>query len=182
MPFWDNVIDVMVLTDTDDEHLAGAVAALERYNVRQIIQIDANAKSAAYQKWRDLIVEKNVPSVSVQADLQIHLDHAVTLEMLTPPFVRLRAGGATFLFADSWRADDGLPADAPSTVLIAPLKVNTEFIDAVSPQFVVMFTGASERTQPPPASLDALANTPLLRTDERGTIEMIVDGSSLIVR
>ena len=38
MPFWDRSVDLLVLTDADDDHLAGLVAALERYDVRQIVK------------------------------------------------------------------------------------------------------------------------------------------------
>src|SRR5512143_1318239 len=64
MPFWDRSLDLLVLTHADDEHLAGLVAALERYPVRQVIQVAPPQKpSAAYLKWNDLLSTKQVPTV-----------------------------------------------------------------------------------------------------------------------
>ncbi len=62
LPFWDRALDLIVLTNTDDAHLAGAVAALERYPVKQILQVNLPAKpTAALVKWRDLIVRNRCP-------------------------------------------------------------------------------------------------------------------------
>ena len=61
MPFWERSLDLVVLTNTDDAHLAGLVDVLDRYDVRQIIQPSAPVKpTAAYLKWRDLVAQKNV--------------------------------------------------------------------------------------------------------------------------
>jgi competence protein ComEC len=197
MPFWERSLDLVVLTNTDDDHLAGLVDVLERYAVRQIIQPSAPAKpSAAYSRWRDLLAEKRVASLPAQAGMIVNLDHAVALEIVQPSdaaapalpaIVCLRAGTVTFLFADSASADDqsALRAsgmDLASAVLVAPRKLTPEFVDAVSPQFAILFVGSGAREKPSADTLAALASTTLLRTDERGTIEMIVDGQTLAVR
>ncbi len=197
MPFWERSLDLVVLTNTDDDHLAGLVDVLERYAVRQIIQPSAPAKpSAAYSRWRDLLAEKRVASLPAQAGMIVNLDREVALEIVQPSdaaqpalpaIVCLRAGTVTFLFADSASADDqsALRAsgmDLASAVLVAPRKLTPEFVDAVSPQFAILFVGSGAREKPSADTLAALASTTLLRTDERGTIEMIVDGQTLAVR
>lgn len=184
LPFWDRTIDLLVLTDVDDEHLAGAVAALERFDVRQIVQTNATSKTATFYKWREVVEQKNIPSIAAQAGLRIELDREVRLEMFAPSMARLRAGTVTFLFADSLSIDeqDELALDeTASTVLIAPRKIDRDFLDAVNPQLAILFVGAGERAKPSAELLSALANTTLLRTDERGAIEMIVAGNALRV-
>jgi competence protein ComEC len=190
LPFWDRTIDLLIVTDVDDEHLAGAVSAIERFDVRQIVQPAVTGKTAAYQKWRALITHRGAPTVNAQAGLRIEVDRGVTLEVLypaegtRPAVARLRAGNLLFLFADSASIEDQAALesdDIASTVLIAPRKLTKEFLDAVNPQFAVLFVGSGERAKPPADLLGALANTTLLRTDERGRIEMIVDGNALRV-
>jgi competence protein ComEC len=193
MPFWERGLDLIVLTDAGDDHLAGLVAVLERYDVKQIVQVSAPTKpTAAYSKWRDLVAQKRVPSLEAQAGIMIALDRDVTLEVVypddaqtaRPAMLRLRAGGISFLFADSASAEDQTEMltedlNAASSVLVAPRKITREFVDAVNPQFAILFVGSSARDKPSADALAALANATVLRTDERGRIEMIVDGQTL---
>lgn len=185
LPFWDRTLDVLVLTDVDDEHLFGAVAVLERLNVRQVIQVEATSKSAAYYKWHELIIQKNIPRIATQAGLNIELDHGVTLEMLAPSVARLRVNNVTVLFGDSVSVDEqGLLAsnEWASTIWVAPRQVEPEFVQAVNPSLVILFVGTSERAQPSPASFALFADTTVLRTDEQGTIELTTDGRRLEVK
>jgi|GEM_PF-1693948 len=192
MPFWDRQIDVMVLTSADDEHLAGLVEALARYDVKQIVQVAPPAKpTVAYLKWNELIAQKQVASATVEAGLRIVLDEGVTLEFLSPPPVvnssraaiaQLRAGQVAFLFADAATVEDQAAlvkanAELGSVALIAPKKIAPEFFDRVNPQYAIVFT-----RKPTPDLLAALASAKILQLDERGTIEMIVDGQTLSVR
>jgi hypothetical protein len=158
---------------------------LERFEVRRILQPETPSQSAAYSKWRALIAQKNIPSVVAQAGLNIELDQRVTLEMLAPSVARLRSDAATFSFADSASIDEQAEFvldTMTSTVLVAPRKLAAEFLQAVNPSLVVLFVGTSERDQPSPALLETLADTMILRTDERGTIEMIGDDKGLRVK
>jgi competence protein ComEC len=197
MPFWERSLDLLVLTNTDDDHLAGLVDALERYDVRQVIQVSAPAKpTAAYLKWRDLVSQKHVASLAAQAGLIVTLDREVAFEIVypsdaaptaPPAIARLRVGNLAFLFADSASADDQAALldagiDPASAVLIAPRQIAPEFVDAVSPQFAILFVGSGAREKPSADVLAALASATILRTDERGSIEMIVDGQTLAVR
>jgi competence protein ComEC len=194
MPFWDRSVDLLVLTDADDDHLAGLVAALERYDVKQIVQVNAPAKpTAAYIKWRDLTTQKRIASLPAQAGLRIQSDREVVFEILypaddaRPAVARLRAGNLAFLFADSASAEDqsallASDVDIASAVLIAPRKISAELLDAVNPQYALVFAGSSTRGKPSGELLTALSRATVLQTDERGTVEMIVDAQTLTVK
>ena len=197
MPFWGRTMDLLVLTDAGDDHLAALVTVLERCDVRQIVQVNAPAKpTAAYFKWRDLITQKRVASTQAQAGLQILLDQGVLLEVLQSPeeaeekqsaIARLRVGGIAFLFADSASAEDqsallASDTDIASAVLITPRKISAEFLDAVSPQYAIVFAGSRARGKPSGELLTALSRATVLQTDERGTVEMIVDAQTLTVK
>ncbi len=58
MPFWDRTIDLVVLTHPDSDHIAGLVAVLERYNVKEVLYPDIAAGTDLYQAWLDTIQEK----------------------------------------------------------------------------------------------------------------------------
>lgn len=196
LPFWDRSLDLLVLTDSDDDHLAGLIAVLERYDVRHVVEVSAPAKpTAAYLKWRALIAQKRVASLLAQAGLLIVLDRDVTLEILHPQegeeargaVARLRAGSLAFLFAESASVDDQAAlldseVDVASAALIAPRKITPDFFDSVNPQFVVVFAGSGTRGKPSADLLAALSSATILRTDERGAIEMVVEGNAVVIR
>ncbi len=193
MPFWDRAIDLLVLTDAGDDHLAALVTVLERYDVRQIVQVNAPAKpTAAYLKWRDLIASKRVPVFFAQAGAAITVERNWRLEIVSAreetaaATARLRAGNLAMLFAESASADDQTALlkagdDLTSSVLIAPRKITNDFVDAVNPQFAILFGGRTARDKPSADLLAALARATILQT-ERGTIEMIVDGQTLVIK
>ncbi len=189
MPFWDRSLDLVVLTDPDDSHLAGLVAALEQYQVQQIIQATAPPKpNAAYVKWTELVAQKRVASTAVEPGLHLAVDRGVALEFLPPTgTARLQAGHLTILFAD--RADEAAQAslvksesDPTSTVLVTPRKLQPEFLAAVNPQLVVLFAGSGARDKPSADLLAALSGVTLLQTDERGTVELVVEEEGVRMR
>jgi len=193
MPFWDRTIDLLVLTDADDDRLSALIALLERYDIRQIVQVAAPAKpTAAYFKWRDLIASKRVPVTQAEVGLEIAVDRDWRLEIVfaraetSSAIARVRVGNLAFLFAESASADDQTALlkagdDLSSLVLIAPRKITNDFADAVAPQFAIFFARTA-RDQPSPDWLAALARATILQTRERKVIELIVEGNSLIVR
>ncbi|MBI5304436.1 MAG: ComEC/Rec2 family competence protein [Chloroflexi bacterium] len=191
LPFWDRTLDLVVLTNADDAHLAGLVTTLERYDAPRVVQVDLPAKpNDAQKKWNDLLAQKRVAILSARDGVQIALDREVTLEVAglanNIASARLRAGGSTFLIADNATTNDQATfvremTDA-STVLVAPKKIAPEFFGAVNPQFALVFAGRTARDKPSPDLLATLAPATILRTDERGAIEFIVDAQSLAVK
>jgi competence protein ComEC len=193
MPFWERAIDVLVLTDADDAHLAALIAILERYEVRHIVAVNTPAKPTVAQlKWRDLIASRRVPVTPAEAGVEIVLEQGWRVEIVSAreetssAIARLRAGSTTFLFAESADADAQTALlqsgdDLTSSVLIAPRKITNDFADAVDPLFAVFFA-RSARDQPTPDALAALARATILQPRERGTIEMMVEENRLLVK
>jgi beta-lactamase superfamily II metal-dependent hydrolase len=164
--------------------------------VKQIIQVNEPPKlTAAFLRWRDLIAYKHVPVLTVQGELNLMLDRDVTLNIVRlvgggesrSAIARLRAGAVTFLFVEGASTEDQKAllknqVDIESTVLIAPKKVTREFFDGVNPQFSIVFSGKSVRDKPSSDLLTILANSTILDTASRGTIEMIIDGENVIIK
>ena len=194
MPFWDRSLDLLVLTHADDAHLAGLVAALERYEVRQVIQVAPPQKpTAAYLKWNNLLTTKQVPALRAQPDLQLVLDRDVTIEVLPSgetsdtAVVRLSVGEVSFLFAGSAEPEEQAAvvasgANVASTVMVTPRKVESTFLEAAGPRFAIVFAGLGTRDKPAGELLAALSSATILRTDERGTIEMVTEGRTLAIK
>ncbi len=101
--------------------------------------------------------------------------------------MRLRTGRLSVLIGDN--LDEAAQSawlktamDLTSRVFVPPRKLVPAFLDAVDPQVVVLFVGSGERAKPSAAQLQALEGTTVLRTDERGTVELVVEGEGVRVR
>ncbi len=196
MPFWDRSIDLLVLTSPDEDHLAGLVSTLERYDVKQVVQVQAPDKpTAAFKKWSDLLAQKGMSPTPAQEGVELTLDQGVMLEVLHPSegekstsaAAQLHVGNLRVLFVEELSLEEQAAlvesgADPASTVIVGPRKLAPEFLEQVDPVMAVLFTGSSATSQPTPDLLASLSGYTLLQTGERGTIELVVDGAGFRVR
>ena len=77
--------------------------------------------------------------------------------------------------------DDLAASDAEWDADIAalPIKSDPTLLRRINPETVVLFVGRSTHEQPSSESLQLLESLNLLRTDERGDVEVIVDGEKI---
>lgn len=209
MPFWDRSLDVVILTHPDADHLTGLVPVLERYRVGQVFDAAPPSHTSTYTRWQDLLTEKAIPVLDSRAGTQVALGGDVTLTVLHPGqklitgteadsnnnsvVTRLVMGQVSMLLPGDIEAEAerelircGQPLH--SAVLKIPhhgadTSSTTAFLEAVNPQLVVISVGQDNRFgHPAPEVLARLAAHTVLRTDERGNIEIITDGQNLWVR
>jgi competence protein ComEC len=188
MPFWDRTIDIIVVTNFDDAHFAGLDSILERFAVRQIIQVAQPKDNAATRKWNDLLAQKNIPMLPAQPGLQINLDEHLHLriaqlsEDARCAAMQISAANTSLLLADSANIDDQdtLSAQAiDQTVVVVPRTLARDFFSAVNPQFAIVFSNDTPLSTEFRALMEG---STILDTGTRGTIEFIVDGQRLAVR
>ena len=55
MPFWDRVLDIVVLTHPQKDHMQGLLSVFERYDVGYFIRSDIANSTEGYQKLIDLV-------------------------------------------------------------------------------------------------------------------------------
>jgi len=207
LPFWDRSLDLVILTHPDTDHLTGLVPVLERYHVDRVLDPGYPATSETYARWLELIAEKHIPALLARNGVRIELEPGLACEVLHPTgdpdpedkannasaVTRWTWGQVTFLLpgdieqeVESALVGSGQPLQA--TVLKAPhhgsdTSSSAAFLQAVNPQLVVISVGADNRFgHPSPEMLERVAGRTVLRTDERGTIEIVTDGSRLWVR
>jgi competence protein ComEC len=203
MPFWDRTLDLVILTHPDADHLTGLVSVLERYRVGEVIESGYGTDSPTYLRWRELLDEGAIPALEGRAGTQIALDGGAHLTLLHPGpepvsgtdadannnsiVARLTMGQFSALLPGDIEAEvEGRlvhsGAELTSVVLKAPhhgsdTSSSAAFLDAVRPQIVVISVGRDNRFgHPSPQVLDRLAGFTTLRTDERGTVELLTDG------
>lgn len=85
LPFYDHDLDMIILTHPDADHLNGLVEVLERYKVDLILYTGVEHTSVAYEEFKSLIKEKQIPVKIAQAGQVIELGHDETqMQILWP--------------------------------------------------------------------------------------------------
>jgi len=143
MPFWDRTIDLIILTHPEQDHMAGLIEVLKRYQVQNILWTGVIRDTAEFQEWQKLIKEEGANIVIARAGQQISgeqfsADPRRTVLRILYPFealewkevsnanntsiaARLVCGGNSFLFT----------GDAPQSVERELIKSNSELASDV---------------------------------------------------
>jgi len=183
MPFWDRSIDLVILTHADEDHIAGLIPVLEHYRVGQVLDSGYEHNSPMYERWLELIGEKEIPNHPARAGVRIATGDGVELVVLHPGpelmkytdadannnsvVTRLVMGQVSFMLpGDIEEAAEGMLVasgqELTSTVLKAPhhgggTSSSEAFLNAVSPELVVISVGADIRFgHPSPQVLERL--------------------------
>jgi competence protein ComEC len=85
LPWWQRHLDVMVLTHPHEDHVAGLVAALERYRVSLILDAGRDYENPTYPRFVELArKEPGGRLVAARAGQRIRLDSTTTFTLLYP--------------------------------------------------------------------------------------------------
>lgn len=201
-------IDLMVLTQYDDDHAGGALALMDQFDVRQAMVLGVQQGTAMQAAIGKKMHERDVPVWIGYSATDFWLDREVEMDVIWPEvslagryvpkvnessFVtRILLGSRVVLLGT---ADIGFPSEekllASGINLHADiLKVGhhgsrfssgDDFLRAVHPEFSAISVGSKNRYGHPTAeTLARLANvgTKIFRTDQMGTVEMVVDPGS----
>ncbi|MBI4200673.1 MAG: DNA internalization-related competence protein ComEC/Rec2 [Chloroflexi bacterium] len=167
MPFWDRSLDVLVLSHSHEDHLAGLVEVLRRYRVALVIDNGFPDESPAREVWRTAVQAEGARVLVAQQGQVVKLGESVTLEVFNPPdppiggtpsdldnnstVVRLRHGSMSLLLTGDLQAegeasliDRGVGLE--STVLKvahhgSKTSSTQQFLEAVRPQLAVVSVG-----------------------------------------
>ena len=209
LPFWERTLDLVVLTHPQEDHLAGLIEVLERYDVRQVLATPSVAETAAYREWRETIRRQGIAYRVARPGEWIDLGDGVALWVLGPGeealssaepndaslVLKLTWGEASFLLTGDIEIDgeeallaaDGGDGGLRSVVLKVPhhggaTSSSEAFLRAVQPAVAVVSVGEDNRFgHPSAAALDRLGDALVLRTDQHGTVRLSTDGERLWV-
>lgn len=209
MPFNDRTLDLMIVTNPDQDHIGGLVEVLNRYEVGTILEPGTVTKTKVYERMEEL--ENQTPRVlTARGGMMLNLGDGLRLEILAPVanakswstndgsiVARLVYGSTEFMLTGDApeKVERGLLATLPSERLEADvLKVghhgsktstSEDFVEAVKPKFAVISSGKDNRyDHPNQKTLETLESlgVPILRTDQLGTIIFESDGKDLNLR
>lgn len=89
LPFWDRTIELIVLTNTDFDHMNGLSSVVERYQLSQFVTSDGVHESQALTRFRDTLVAAGVSAAAVEQGDTIYVGvrDRLELKVLWPPEV-----------------------------------------------------------------------------------------------
>jgi competence protein ComEC len=202
MPFTDREIEVLVITQPDEFEFGALPAVLARYDIGVAI---TNGQPNVGEAFGALQEQLSVYEMIIaSAGYNLDVDDGLRLEILNPQaqpdlgdslddnalVLRFTYGDVSFLLTSDL-SQEGQTALLESgiwplaTVMQLPKhggirSLNDAFLNAVQPQLVVLQSDRANRLgDPNPDTLAKLGDTPILRTDEGGTIHLWTDGSIL---
>ncbi len=207
MPFYDHDIDLIALSHPQEDHAAGLVEVLKKYDVKNILWAEGEYNSPIFGAWQEAVKTENANEIDAVAGKTIDLGSGAILTVLFPSnsssssFVKnpnnnsvvemLEYKGNRILFTGDAEASIEKKLVVGGTDLKADiLKVghhgsNTSttdgFVAAIQPQVAVIEVGAKNRYgHPRPEILSRLDmnNVKYYRTDNDGTIKIISDGKN----
>ena len=199
VPFWDREIELVIATHPDQDHIQGLLGVMKNYQVDGLVETTAQSETQLDKKFEELLTEKKITKIKAEWGLAIKLGEAA-MDVLDPQgavpdgivkdtnaysvVTRLVFGKNTFLFTGDFpeTKEDELIAsgvDLKSTVLKvahhgSKYATSDKFLQAVSPQWVILSVGKNNRFgHPAPELLERLRHSQaeILRTDEHGDIE-----------
>jgi competence protein ComEC len=194
LPHWDRTLDLLVLTHPQQDHVAGFVEVLRRYDVGDIAESGVENDSALYRLYAG---EGPARNLHRQGDTW-ELD-GVRFEVLWPPFgseppkelndaslvLRVTYEGVSMLLTGDIEAKVQRELMASMDVTADILKVphhgsktsDAPFFAAVDPALALISVGAENGFgHPHEETLEALADRPLYRTDLDGRITLRISG------
>ncbi len=207
LPFWERKIDLLVLTHPHEDHLAGLIPILDRYQVGGVMITGVMAATTSYIHFLEMVTEKNIPLILVEQAQTIAFDD-VRLEILYPQssFRARRMSNINnssivmkvvykdfeiLLTGDAEEEQEqellvsgvNLQADILKAGHHGSETSSTEdFVKAVDPEMVLISNGVGNSYgHPSPRTLKRLERLgiPVRRTDQEGTITINTDGQTI---
>lgn len=83
MPFYDNTIELLILTHPHLDHLGGLIQVLESYEVKSIVETGVDCQSEVCKKWEQSIKNKGIEKITAVAGQNFKFFHG-NLEILFP--------------------------------------------------------------------------------------------------
>ncbi|MBI1957216.1 MAG: MBL fold metallo-hydrolase [Candidatus Niyogibacteria bacterium] len=202
MSFWDRSIDMIVLTHPHQDHVAGLVDVLRRFDVDYAVESGARHTIAEYDAFERAVADEKAEHIFARRGMRIWLSGDVYLDVLEPKeflgdgnpnetmvVVRLVYGKTSALLTgdltekgEARLLGSGVVLD--SDILKVPhhgskYSSTNAFLRAVTPEAAIVSAGAKNRYgHPTREALGRLAASAaeIFRTDTDGTVIFESDG------
>jgi competence protein ComEC len=199
-------LDYVVVTHPDQDHVGGMPTVLKNVPVVSAAFSGQVSANQAYREFLTLVQQKKIAAVKARRGVTLDLGPQTKAEVLNPPdklfdsdnnnsvVIKLTFGQASFLLeGDAEKEAIASMMDARLNLKATVLKVGHHgsvnattkaFLQAVDPQYALISVGADNPYgHPHKETLDLLNQRKVAtyRTDQRGTITVTTDGTTVNV-
>lgn len=207
LPFFENTIDLMIISHPHADHINGLVEVLKRYDVKKVLLTGIAYPNATYDEFLKTIQEKNIPFEFPIASEDYLIEPDLTLDILYPT---KKIFGETFDNANnssivaklnfgetSLMLTGDAEKEEEAEILKQPFDVNAKllktghhgsktsssppWIAAVNPDNALISAGKDNQFKHPheeTMKLFANKNIQTFVTKDLGTIEFVSDGKA----
>jgi competence protein ComEC len=84
LPFLERKIDLVINTHPHDDHVAGLIDVLKKYQVERILMTTATTKAPPFQEFLKVVAAKKTPVIITEGKEKIILGPDIFLEILSP--------------------------------------------------------------------------------------------------
>ena len=84
LSWWDVTIDLMILTHPHNDHVAGLIFVLEKYDVKKILYTGVIHSAPAYLEWLKIVKAKNIPLVIIDRPQKVNFGSHCFLDIVYP--------------------------------------------------------------------------------------------------
>ncbi len=199
MPFYDEDIDLVILTHPESDHMTGLFSVLENYQVKNVIWTGIEKEGEKFETWKRMLDEEGANVYYANLGDKVIMND-VSLEIINPEelligesykesndtavVVKMSYKDTSFLFAgDISSKEEKLLNDVNVDVLKvahhgSKYSTSEEFLRAASPLIAVIQVGKNSYGHPTEEVLTRLDNSgiKILRNDLNGSIKIVSDG------
>ncbi|MDA3839937.1 MAG: MBL fold metallo-hydrolase [Patescibacteria group bacterium] len=204
--FWNNDIELMILTHPHEDHLTGLIEIIRRYDVERIMYSGIDYDSIIYKTFLEEAEREGAEIIVIDKKQRIKLGDNLYFDILYPEkdiskevhknvnntsvISRLAYGDKSFLFmGDAEREEEleiidngGLESDVLKLAHHGSKTNDENFINIVSPEYAVISVGEDNKFGHPNIGVLNMLNkigTKIFRTDAYGDISFFSDGVGL---
>ncbi|XOU93956.1 MAG: ComEC/Rec2 family competence protein [Candidatus Kerfeldbacteria bacterium] len=208
LPFYQQKIDLIILTHAHEDHLAGLIGVVNKYEVGQVIYSDVKYSSSSYKEWQSIMEIKDM-IVTEPIFGQEYKFGEVALEILypfdkyeeTPEDINDTSVVSKLIYQDtSFLFTGDASIDVEEKLLENNIDINSnvlkvahhgskysssfDFLEAVDPDYAVIQSGEGNSFgHPHKLTLNKLNgyNIEIFRNDEIGDVIITSDGEEVWV-
>ena len=201
MPFSDRSIDVVIATHPDTDHIGGLPYVFERYDIDYFIDPGVERETKAYERLAEeaeeatYILGRKGTIVSLSPDTYIEIlfpDREITANINNSSVVALLHHKDTkvLLMGDAGKEIERfIQSEIPDIDVLkvghhgSNTSTDKDFVEAITPEYAIISAGKDNRYgHPHEEVLNALGETKILGTYDRGTIVFEITGDELFLR
>jgi len=200
LPFWLRKIDLVVLTHAHDDHLAGLIDVLNRYQIKQILIGHYNNETPLTKAWQDRLINSKSEIIKAKEGMIFNFSNNCSLEILSAAEVATDENDLSivslfscldkniFLGGDaSAKIENKINISRVDITKVShhgSITSNSQaFLDRIKPGLAVISVGTNNKfNHPSPVILDRLltGGVNIFRTDQMGSIYFLANNKSII--